>query len=95
MKKIKCECACHTTPQMVHFQACCDNGWVTVYEHMPMTEELAGIIETMEAIDQASNEDRVSPHTNQNVFKYAREHKKTLIEYYKNQYEYWERGTRL
>lgn len=31
INKIKCTCSCHTSKgMMMHMQACCDNGWITV-----------------------------------------------------------------
>ncbi len=27
LRKIKCTCGCHSNPGMLHFMACCDNGY--------------------------------------------------------------------
>ena len=39
-KYVKCDCPCHYTPGMMHFVACCENGWMILHDWPYSTEEL-------------------------------------------------------
>lgn len=57
--KIKCNCSCHEDPNVIHFVACCDNGYRDATPH----EEIAiKILEYLEENKIPYNKDDISDY---------------------------------